>query len=270
MKDLFFHYKENGKISEALIVGQNMFGKTPGEKDCFEPYFMLLVELASNGEVSKRNSFLQQAMTTIAIFSENAQLTEELVEYIQKNERLLESIYNEMESANEEKKRDFVKDKIQFNDDALILIEKLLLQLSSAKTKEEFEKTIQTLGKVDSSIDKEYMSERQLEKYSELTKNSSNLVSTKMACFEETENREYNIKAIEAYKNAFDMFKNNEITESHKEVMRNLFSFDASRLYNETLVYYNHVYNYILNKLSDDDKFTLTKYAILSEKRGRR
>lgn len=270
MKDLFFHYKENDKISEALIVGQNMFAKSPGEKECFEPYFMLLVELASSGETSKRNSFLQQAMTTIAIFSENAQLTEETVEYIQKNELLLETTYNEIEVANETKKRDFVKDKIQFNDDALILIEKLLLQLKNVKTKEEFEKIIRTLGKVDSSIDKEYMSERQSEKYSELTKNSSNLVSAKMTSFEEAENREYNIKAIEAYKNAFDMFKNNEITESHKEVMGNLFSFDAARLYNETLVYYNHVYNYILNKLSDDDKFTLTKYAILSEKRGRR
>lgn len=270
MKDLFFHYKENNRISEALIVGQNMFAKYPGDKECFEPYFKLLVELASGGETSKRNSFLQQAMTASAIFSENTQLTEEIVEYIQKNELLLETTYNEIEAANETKKRDFVKDKIQFNDDALILIEKLLLKLKNVKTKEEFEKIIQTLGKVDSGIDKEYMSERQSEKYSELTKNSSNLVSVKMSSFEEAENREYNIKAIEAYKNAFDMLKNNEITESHKDVMRNLFSFDAARLYNETLVYYNHVYNYILNKLSDDDKFTLTKYAILSEKRGGR
>ena len=270
MNNLFFQYKENGKTSEALIVGQNMFGKSPGKKECFEPYFMLLVELASAGESAKRNGFLQQAMTAMAVFSENAELTEEIVEYIQENESLLEKIYNDIAAADEAEKREFVKGKIQFNDDALSLIEKLLAQLNGVKTKDDFEKIIQTLGKVDSSIDKEYMSERQLEKYSELTKNSSNLVSTKMACFEEAENREYNIKAIEAYKNAFDMFKNNEIVDSHKEVIRNLFSFDAAKLYNETLVYYNHVYNYILSKLSDDDKFTLTKYAILSEKRGRR
>ena len=74
----------------------------------------------------------------------------------------------------------------------------------------------------------------------------------------------------EAYEKVFNMFKNNEVADSHKEVIKGLFSFDASRLYNETLVYYNHVYNYILNKLSDEDKFALTKYAILSEKRGSR
>ena len=44
--------------------------------------------------------------------------------------------------------------------------------------------------------------------------------------------------------------------------------FDASRLYNETLVYYNHVYNYILGQLSDEEKFTLTKYAVMSERKG--
>lgn len=43
--------------------------------------------------------------------------------------------------------------------------------------------------------------------------------------------------------------------------------FDASRLYNETLVYYNHVYNYILNELSDEEKFTLTKYAVMCERK---
>ena len=37
---------------------------------------------------------------------------------------------------------------------------------------------------------------------------------------------------------------------------------------NETLVYYNHVYNYILGQLSDEEKFTLTKYAVMSERKG--
>ena len=270
MKELFFQYKENGKISEALIVGQNMFNKFPGEKDYFEPYFNLLVELASKGEIDERNSFLQQAMTAVALFSERTELTEEVIEYIQKNEALLEDAYNKIETDSNNEKREFVKEKIQFNDEALSLVEKLLSQLNIANSNDEFEKIIQKLGAVDSSIDKEYLTERQLTKYSELTKSSSGLVSEKMKFFENERNREYNLKAIEAYEKVFNMFKNNEVADSHKEVIKGLFSFDASRLYNETLVYYNHVYNYILNKLSDEDKFTLTKYAILSEKRGSR
>ena len=247
-----------------------MFNKSPGDRECFEPYFLLLAELASEGETDQRSSFLQQAMAAIAAFSESTDLTKEAVEYIREKEALMEDTYNKIEAEKERLKRGFIKEKIQFNDDALSLIEKLLSQLNSVNSDGEFEKIIKKLGDVDSSIDKEYLSERQLTKYSELTRTSSSLVSGKMAFFENERNKEYNLKAIEAYEKVFNMFKDNEILDSHKEIIKNLFVFDASRLYNETLVYYNHVYNYILSKLSDDDKFLLTKYAILSEKRGSR
>lgn len=268
MKDLFLKYKENGKVSEALIVGQNMFNKFPGEKEYFEPYFTLLAELAANGDAAQRTGFLQQAMAAIAAFSENADLTEETVEYIAEKEALLEGIYDSIEAEKENKRREAVKQKIQFNDDALSLIEKLLSQIEGVKSNDEFEKIIQNIGKVDSSIDKDYLSERQMTKYSELTKASSNAVSAKMAYFEKEKTTEYNLRAIEAYEKVFEMFKNNNIPDLHKNVIKNLFAFDAKMLYNETLVYYNHVYNYILSKLDDEGKFKLTKYAILSEKRG--
>ncbi len=268
MKDLFFKYKENGKISEALIVGQNMFNKFLGEKEYFEPYFSLLAELASIGDSAHRTGFLQQATAAVAAFSENADLTEETVEYITQKEALLEGIYDSIEAENDNKRREAVKQKIQFNDDALNLIEKLLSQLAVVKSKDEFEKIIQNIGKVDSSIDKEYLSERQAAKYSELTEASSSAVSAKMTYFEKEKTGEYNLRAIEAYEKIFEMFKSGDIPDLHKEVIENLFAFDAKMLYNETLVYYNHVYNYILNKLDDEGKFKLTKYAILSEKRG--
>ena len=99
-----------------------------------------------------------------------------------------------------------------------------------------------------------------------LTKKSSEVVSVKMASFEKKRNRDYNLKAIESYERIFNMFKNRKVVGDHKEVLKGLFVYDASRLYNETLVYYNHVYNYVLNKLSDEEKFTMTKYAIMCEK----
>ena len=63
------------------------------------------------------------------------------------------------------------------------------------------------------------------------------------------------------------MFKNGKVINNHKEVLKGLFVYDASRLYNETLVYYNYVYNYVLGKLSDEDKFLMTKFAIMCERR---
>lgn len=48
-----------------------------------------------------------------------------------------------------------------------------------------------------------------------------------------------------------------------------LFSYDASKLFNETLIYYNHVYSFIFNKLDDNGKFRLTQISIDSEKINR-
>ena len=120
---------------------------------------------------------------------------------------------------------------------------------------------------MDQSINRDRLSSSQENKYIQLTKKSSEIVSSKMAYFENLKNRAYNIKAIEAYEKVFNMFKNGNLMSNHKDLMKDLFSFDTSRLYNETLVYYNHVYNYILSKLSDEDKFTMTKYAIMCEKK---
>lgn len=44
-------------------------------------------------------------------------------------------------------------------------------------------------------------------------------------------------------------------------------SYDAGRLFNETLIFYNHVYSYIFNKLDDNGKLELTKYSIECERK---
>lgn len=43
--------------------------------------------------------------------------------------------------------------------------------------------------------------------------------------------------------------------------------YDAGRLFNETLIFYNHVYSYIFNKLDDNGKLELTKYSIECERK---
>lgn len=50
-------------------------------------------------------------------------------------------------------------------------------------------------------------------------------------------------------------------------VSTTLFAYDAGRLFNETLIFYNHVYSYIFNKLDDNGKLELTKYSIECERK---
>ena len=77
-----------------------------------------------------------------------------------------------------------------------------------------------------------------------------------------------NLKAVQAYENVFNYFKNNNVVDGHKDIIKSMFEFDASMLFNETLIYYNHVYNYVLSKMNDEEKLLITKYAIMSEKKS--
>ena len=268
MKELFLKYKSESKISEALLVGQNLFNKNGADKECFEMYFALLIELAAKSEnYAYGERYLQQATAALTYFAENVDIDEQTVDYIKEKEAELDDIFSILNSRAEERKKEALKAKIKDNDDSLSLIKKVADKLQSIDDKNDFDNSLVQIEKIDSSIDRDHLVERQQKEYDALTRMCSDIVSKKLKEFEKKSNVEYNIKAIEAYEKVFKMFKDGETGSKHKAALKEFFAFDASRLFNETLIYYNHVYGYILSKLNDDEKLTLTKYAILSETR---
>ena len=100
-----------------------------------------------------------------------------------------------------------------------------------------------------------------------MTRQCSKIVDIKLRVFQRMADAEYNEQALDAYERVYQYFKTGEVPNNHKEVINGLFGFDTSRLFNETLTYYNHIYAYVLSKLNDEGKFLLTKAAIRSEMR---
>lgn len=103
---------------------------------------------------------------------------------------------------------------------------------------------------------------------------NANTISAKMRQLEYKDNIDYNKKAVNAYNSAFTSFKNNESRYKDKSqlfglVSTTLFAYDAGRLFNETLIFYNHVYSYIFSKLDDNGKLELTRYSIECERKLR-
>lgn len=266
MLGLFYQYKEAGQTKRALLVGQNMINRNPGDFDCFEAYFDYLLSLAENENIQVADSFLQQAAGALAFFSESVSIDERAVEFIILKENDLNKVSEIISQKQDEITRETVKKEVICNNDALELLGRLLEKISKCENQADFNTYLNDMGKIDQSINRGKLSIRQEAKYAKLLEKSSVIVSAKVAYFEDLKNRKYNIKAIEAYEKVFNMFRNGEIVEDHKEAIKSLFSFDPSRLYNETLVYYNHVYNYILGKLNDEEKFIITKYAVMCEK----
>jgi len=275
MLRLFEEYKNNNMIAEALMVGHNLFNKNPGNEGVFAAYFSFLCSLAETmPSYSDKLNFAEQADVALAFYTENADLTKVSVEAIGREKSRLVAIYESLDAIKAEKVSASRVATEQHNSDCLKKLYAIKDTLQSAKTQDEFDALLMQIGKLDEEMDKAAFTEEQESVYQSLTKEHTDLISTKMRQFEHDANVAYNKKAADAFASAFQSFRKDESkyknqTQLFALASSTLFAYDASRLFNETLIYYNHVYSYIFSKLDDDGKLALTRYSIECERKLR-
>lgn len=273
MLTLFNKYRNAGKISEALLIGQNLFNRNPASEDVFSNYYDFLCSLAETlPSFADRQRFAEQANVTLAFFSENAVLTEPLVSCIFDYQQRLNHIFDEINST-QKAKADAERHAIEsHNSEGLKKLFSLKDLLQQASSQKEFDNALSQIGKIDGEIDKDSFTDEQNGFYDNLTRDHTELISAKMRELEYKKNVAYNKQAADAYATAFKKFCENEGTYKNQTQLfalasKTLFAYDASRLFNETLIYYNHVYSYIFSKLDDDGKLALTRYSIECERK---
>ena len=268
---LFEKYMREEKIPEALVVGQFMFNQDSGNTEIFEKYVGILLELATDYHtpIAVCRSYCDKAELVVEFYAENVELHEDLVYKIMHIRERVYEIREGLDARENEDRKVFVKKKVEENDEILSVLQRLLQKLIQITQKAEFDKVLEQIQQLDEVLNKEYLVERQEKMYQQISKECANLVDAKIRYFKRKDKAEYNLKALEAYEKAYRMLKNAENIGESEEIIKNLFIFDASKLFNETLVYYNHVYSYILSKMDDKGKFNLTKLAIQCEKKYR-
>ncbi len=273
MLSLFEQYKNDGKIAEALLVGRNLSNQNPGNEQIFSAYFSYLCTLAETlPSFADRMNFAEQANVALAFYSENTTLTSESVEAISEQQQRLNAIFDEIERTKAERIAAEQKKVKLYNNECLSKLYSLKDRIQILKTQEEFDELLAQIGKIDAALNKEEFTNEQNSAYESLTKDHTELISMKMRQLEYQKNIAYNKQAANAFASAFEKFRKDENKYKNKSqlfslVSTTLFAFEASRLFNETLIYYNHVYSYIFNKLDDDGKLELTKYSIECERK---
>lgn len=246
---------------DAQIVGKNMFCQNPGEEKNFNEYFSFCLEVATRSvEIETRTFFVNEAELALDIFSEKCNMNESMLKVIQEARSKLVSVSNGINESIQKKQS-------EENDNVLSDLIKLKKEMYQAEKQTQFDDVLKKMSNLEERLDKAALDQKQTEYYNSLTKNFSNIVSKKMTEIAHDENIQYNKEAVDSFKKAFDLFKANEDKYKKSEselrglVSKYLFKFDAKRLFNECLVYYNHVYSYIFNKLDDDGKFIFTKFS---------
>ena len=272
MLSLFKKYSAEGKISEALMVGQNMLNKAPGDKESFETYFSFLCDLADTlPSLDERIQFFDQANMVLSFFVENTKLNENIIDEVIAHQSRLESIHADIQNVQKVKQTAEKEDLRRKNDAYLKKLYALKDKLFSVSTKDDFDQTLKEIRDVDLLIDKSTLTEKQNDTYDDLAKENTEIMSEKMRELEHKERMNYNKEAAEAFRSAFQAFQDNEDkyknqTQLFSLASTTLFAYDAAKLFNETLIYYNHVYSYIFSKLDDDGKLALTQYSIECER----
>ncbi len=276
MDKLFQELKKQVRMDDALLVGRNMVNKEPGNYEYVSQFLNLLLDLAEKvaGSIEEKNRYVTQADITLSFFEENADLSIKMIEkisfYRAKINKLRESITDQeinlsalrvskIENENNEQ------------------IEKLFginEKINKAVNQEEFDKLLKEISIIDSKIQHDYLTEEQTGRYDDLNHKCTDNISKKMRELEYKRNVEYNKGAVAAFENAFKTFKKDEAkykdpTQLYLLARTTLFAFDAAMLFNETMIYYNHVYTYIFNKLDEDGKVALTRFSIECERKQR-
>ena len=266
MVELFKKYIYADEITNALLVGQNIFLKNKGNQEIFALYFDLLLYVADKNPKSAEK-YLEQAVNILSLFSENVDIDESQIQYVRECEAKLNSSVRKMEEYKEREHVTELKKIIENNDSILSLLKVIIKKLNSETERTNFDSLLAEMSARDLELDNTHFVERQRNEYEQLTKQAQQIIDFKLKEFERLANVKYNQEALASYEKIFKIFKDPANNGYHANQILELFMYDASRLFNETLVYYNHVYSYVLSKLSDEEKLSITKLAIIAEKK---
>lgn len=275
MMRLFNQCKDRGELSKALVVGRNLFNRHPESEEVFSGYFDFLCTLAETlPSTADRQQFAEQANITLSFYMENTAISEDILNDIAVYQQRIDVIFTALQEQREAAEQAERKKREQTNQERLLEIHGLKAKIFNISDQAELDHILNELAKIDAKLDRDFFTAEQSAYYDTETKAFTTLISDTMRRLEFEKNIDYNKRAADSFEKAFEKFKSDESKYKNNDQLRTLaskflFGFDASRLFNETLIYYNHIYSYIFSKLDNDGKFALTKYSIECERKLR-
>ncbi|MBS3975913.1 MAG: hypothetical protein KGZ75_04195 [Syntrophomonadaceae bacterium] len=261
------------RIMDAHLVAKNEYIRNDKDEKAFDTYFGLCLKVAEYPiELEKRKFFVSEADEAFSYYSERVVMDEDMLNKILAYKERLIQISSQIVSFENDQMSAYVSKAKESNDQILTALASTKMKLHAARNQAEFDKLLLDLANHEKALQKDFFTKEQQALYDTMTKEFSSLISSKMEHLAYSANLEYNRKAVDDFKKAFTLFKSDEgkytgsDTNLFNLASKHLFAYDAGKLFNETLIYYSHVYSYIFSKLSDDGKYTLTKYSIDAEK----
>lgn len=272
---LFDRLMNEKNYVDAYIVAKNEFSRSPENKEAFCKFTDLMLFLAQETEdISNAFQYIDEANSALALFSESSVIdSEEILGLIKLyNNKISEAVVSAQEQ-NDSLEESISEKSKEENQKLFARLSDIYMEIKNCTSQEYFDAMVNEISKVEESFEKDYFDDAQQELYDKMTQSFSKLISDKMEDLNYQRLLEKNQTAVENLKNLSDEFNKKKALYSKSEndlkalLMRNMFCYDTRELFNETLIYYNHVYASVFNGVNDDLKFKMTKWAVSAEKK---
>ena len=243
----------------ANLVLRKGFLNNPGNVQLFKEYLDYLLEKAQEKN-DDRFDYLEDAFNAIMTFSENVELDKI---------DLVDQYLNRANSLKEELNEEYAREIRSKNEEVLDELNSKLKLLKKDQVTDEskIKNLLEEATELENNLKPGYFDSEQEERYQSLQKEFEEVAELKGEVLNESKHRRYNRDVVKRLKKMFAEFKNDE--KKYKKEKEDILDLIDSKyeisainnqyLNNETLTYFNYIYNYIFGVISDDDKFRLTK-----------
>lgn len=276
MNEIYQKYKNRDDgMSVAYLIIKNLLNKDIGNKELFDEFLntsMQIIEMPITFE--ERYTILNEVDSAFMLFMDNAEIKEETLDYYRLVKNKIGDTRNKIQEEEEKQyKEDF--DKIlEENKKKITEMVNKNSDIKKTNSQKGLEKVLEEIKKIDDEIDTDFFDDDIQKVYEQNEELRTKLVYEKIEEIQRSEKMNYNVKATNDIQYVYNELKHNKNKYISRQgnlknlLQRRMFILDMNRLFNETIVYYNFVYNWIFQNSDVDDglKFKITEWAAMTEK----
>lgn len=276
MNEIYQKYKNRDDgMSVAYLIIKNLLNKDIGNKELFDEFLntsMQIIEMPITFE--ERYTILNEVESAFMLFMDNTEIKEETLDYYRLVKNKISDTHNKIQEEEEKQYKEGFDKILEENRKKISELANKNSDIKKANSQKGLEKVLEEIKKIDDEIDTDFLDDNIQKVYEQNEELRTKLVYEKIEEIQRSEKMNYNVKAANDIQYVYNELKHNKNKYISQQgnlknlLQRRMFILDMNRLFNETIVYYNFVYNWIFQNSDIDDglKFKITEWAAMTEK----
>ena len=276
MNEIYQKYKNRDDgMSVAYLIIKNLLNKDIGNKELFDEFLntsMQIIEMPITFE--ERYTILNEVESAFMLFMDNTEIKEETLDYDRWVKNKISDTQSKIQKEEEKQYKEGFDKILEENRKKITELANKNSDIKKANSQKGLEKVLEEIKKIDDEIDTDFLDNDIQKVYEQNEELRTKLVYEKIEEIQRSEKMNYNVKAANDIQYVYNELKHNKNKYISQQgnlknlLQRRMFILDMNRLFNETIVYYNFVYNWIFQNSDIDDglKFKITEWAAITEK----